>query len=44
MPAWLEPSGYVPVPLEATYRVAWANYPTDLRELVETGKLSGEND
>jgi hypothetical protein len=44
MPAYLERSGYVPVPLEATYQVAWANCPGDLRELVETGKLSGEDE
>lgn len=44
MPAYLERSGYVPVPLEATYQAAWATCPADLRELVETGKLSGERD
>jgi hypothetical protein len=42
MPAYLDRSGHVPVPLEATYQVAWSNCPTDLRELVETGKLPGE--
>jgi hypothetical protein len=42
MPAYLDRRGYVPVPLEATYQVAWATCPADLRELVETGKLSGE--
>jgi hypothetical protein len=44
MPAYLERSGHVPVPLEATYQAAWATCPADLRELVETGKLSGEGD
>jgi Protein of unknown function (DUF4058) len=44
MPAYLDRSGYVPVPLEATYQAAWATCPADLRELVETGKLSGESD
>jgi hypothetical protein len=41
-PAYLDRSGYVPVPLEGTYQAAWATCPADLRELVETGKLSGE--
>ena len=44
MPAYLDRSGYVPVPLEATYQAAWATCPADLRELVETGKLSGEGE
>ena len=44
MPAYLDASRYVPVPLEATYQAAWATCPADLRELVETGKLSGEVD
>jgi hypothetical protein len=42
MPAYLDPGGYVPVPLEATYDAAWRTCPADLRELVETGRLSGE--
>lgn len=42
MPAYLEYGEYVPVPLEATYQAAWANCPADMRELVETGKLSDE--
>lgn len=42
MPAYLDRQGYVPVPLEATYQQAWATCPAALRELVETGKLSGE--
>jgi Protein of unknown function (DUF4058) len=42
MPAYLDGAAYVPVPLEATYQAAWATCPADLRELVETGKLSGE--
>ncbi len=44
MPAYLDRSGYVPVPLEATYQAAWATCPADLRELVETGKLAGEGE
>jgi hypothetical protein len=42
MPAYLHADGYVPVPLEATYQAAWATCPPDLRTLVETGKLPGE--
>jgi hypothetical protein len=42
MPAFLDRDQYVPVPLEATYQVAWANSPPSLRELVETGRLEGE--
>ncbi len=42
MPAYLEYGEYVPVPLEATYQTAWANCPADMRELVETGKLTDE--
>jgi hypothetical protein len=42
MPAYLDHSGYVPVPLEGTYQAAWATCPADLRELVETGRLPGE--
>lgn len=42
MPAYLDRTGYVPVPLEATYQTAWTSRPADFRELVETGKLPGE--
>jgi hypothetical protein len=42
MPAYLDRTGYVPVPLEATYQAAWASCPADFRELVETGKLAGD--
>ena len=42
MPAYLDRDGYVPVPLEATYQLAWGTCPPDFRELVETGKLPGE--
>jgi hypothetical protein len=42
MSAYLDRSGYIPVPLEATYRAAWATCPADLRELVETGRLPDE--
>ncbi len=44
MPAYLTRDGYVSVPLEATYQTAWGTCPADLRELVETGKLSGEDE
>jgi hypothetical protein len=44
MPAYLNRSGHVPVPLEPTYQAAWATCPADLRELVETWKLSGESE
>jgi hypothetical protein len=44
MPTYLDRSGYVLVPLEATYQAAWATCPADLRELVETGKLPGESE
>jgi Protein of unknown function (DUF4058) len=44
MPAYLDSRGHVPVPLEATYQTAWTTCPADMRELVETGKLSGEVD
>jgi hypothetical protein len=42
MPAYLDRSGHVPVPLEATYQAAWQHCPTDLRQWVETGKVPGE--
>ncbi len=42
MPAYLDHRVYVPVPLETTYQAAWSACPADLRELVETGKLTGE--
>jgi hypothetical protein len=44
MPAYLDQSGYVSVPLEATYQAAWATCPADMRILVETGSLPGENE
>jgi hypothetical protein len=44
MPAYLDRSGYVPVPLEATYQAAWTTCPADMRELVETGKLADEGE
>ena len=44
MPAYIDPNGYVPVPLEPTYQAAWATCPADLRELVETGRLSDGDD
>jgi len=44
LPAYLDSSRYVPVPLESTYQAAWVTCPADLRELVETGRLAGETD
>jgi hypothetical protein len=44
MPAYLERSGFIPVPLEATYQATWDSCPADMRELVETGRLSGEDE
>lgn len=44
MPAYLDHDSHVPVPLEATYQAAWATCPADMRELVETGKLPGEDE
>ena len=44
MPAYLDRTVYVSVPLEATYQAAWATCPVDMRELVETGKLTGEGE
>lgn len=41
MPAWLDRSGYVPVPLESSYAAAWEACPADLREWVETGVVPG---
>jgi hypothetical protein len=41
MPAYIEPDEHVAVPLEATYRAAWADCPPDVRELVETGRIEG---
>jgi hypothetical protein len=42
MPAYLDRTAYVPVPLERTYREAWDHCPADFREWVETGKVPGE--
>jgi hypothetical protein len=44
MPAYLDRDPHVPVPLEATYQAAWATCPADMRELVETGKVPGEDE
>lgn len=44
MPAYLDHRNHVPVPLEATYEAAWATCPDDFRELVETGKVPGEDE
>jgi hypothetical protein len=37
MPAYLDRSGYVSVPLEETYQATWATCPAAFRELVERG-------
>jgi hypothetical protein len=37
MPAYLDESRYVPVPLEATYLATWASYPEDMRADIEKG-------
>ena len=44
MLAYLDRKNHVPVPLEETYQSAWATCPAALRELVETGRLSGEKE
>lgn len=43
LPAWLDPDLYVKVPLESTYRAAWAVCPADFRQLVEQGVLADES-
>jgi Protein of unknown function (DUF4058) len=43
MPAWLDASEYVNVPLERTYQSAWDVCPSDFRYLVECGKLPDED-
>ena len=42
MPAYLDADHYVPVPLESTYQATWTSCPSDMRYLVEHGKLPGE--
>lgn len=42
MPAYLDQGEYVRVPLEAAYQSAWQTCPADMRELVETGLIAGE--
>lgn len=42
MPAYLDADEYVPVPLESAYQTAWESCPSDMRYLVEHGKLPGE--
>ena len=37
MPAYLDPSSWVPVPLEATFQATWASCPEDMRDAVERG-------
>ncbi len=43
MPAYLDMSSYVPVPLEATYQAAWASCPEAMREAVELGEAFQED-
>lgn len=40
MPAYLDESSYVPVPLEATYQSAWLGCPKAFREVVEANTVS----
>jgi hypothetical protein len=42
MPAYLDDTSYVLVPLEATYQATWSHCPEDMRVLVETGRLPDE--
>ncbi len=42
MPAYLDESHYVPIPLEATYMATWASYPEDMREDVLKGEMTGD--
>jgi hypothetical protein len=44
MPAYIEHFGYVMVPLEATYAATFADCPPDMRFLVETGRVPGEDE
>ncbi len=36
LPIFLTEDAYVPAPLEETYRVSWASYPADFKELLES--------
>ena len=44
MPAYIVHFGYVLVPLEATYQATFADCPPDMRFLVETGRVPGEDE
>ena len=44
MPAYIQHFGYVMVPLEATYQATFADCPPDMRYLVETGRMPGEDE
>ena len=44
MPVYIRNFGYVLVPLEATYTATFADCPSDMRVLVETGSLPGEDE
>jgi hypothetical protein len=37
LPIFLTEEDYVPAPLEETYRVSWAAFPADFKELLEPG-------
>jgi hypothetical protein len=39
MPLFLTPGMHILVPLESTYRTAWAASPEELRTAIETGVL-----
>lgn len=43
MPAWLDPDYYVNVPLEIAYMTAWEKCPSDMRYLIEHGRLPDED-
>jgi hypothetical protein len=42
MPAYLDETHYVPVPLEATYMTTWTSYPEDMREDIVKGQLASD--
>jgi hypothetical protein len=43
MPAWLDDDNYVPVPLETTYRAAWASCPQAMGDFVERGMQAADS-
>ena len=44
MPVYIRNFGYVLLPLEATYQATFADCPSDMRFLVETERLPGEDE